>query len=121
MRLAESYHLMFETGSHSLARQAAIHRPTPGEYTGKSSALSGIAACGIGTRPLLSPTRPHSGWPDLSGSAVARAISEAPTPDLDIRFHVADIARSEQHFWKAASMRSWPETMPCLIFIATRS
>jgi len=36
--LAESYHLMFENWSHSVARQAAIIGPLLEQYTGKSSA-----------------------------------------------------------------------------------
>jgi glycine/sarcosine N-methyltransferase len=90
--LAESYHLMFENWSHSVARQAAIIGPLLEQYTGKSSAYVLDCACGIGTQTIGLAQRGHIlVGSDLSGSAVARAISEARTRDLDIRFHVADM------------------------------
>ena len=90
--LAESYHLMFENWSHSVATQAAIIGPLLEQYTGKSSAYVLDCACGIGTQTIGLAQRGHMlVGSDLSGSAVARAISEARTRDLDIRFHVADM------------------------------
>jgi ubiquinone/menaquinone biosynthesis C-methylase UbiE len=90
--LAESYHLMFENWSHSVARQAAIIGPLLEQYTGKSSAYVLDCACGIGTQTIGLAERGHIlVGSDLSGSAVARAISEARTRHLDIRFHVADM------------------------------
>ena len=90
--LAESYHLMFENWSHSVARQAAIIGPILEQYTGKSSAYILDCACGIGTQTIGLAQRGHIlVGSDLSSSAVARAIREARTRDLDIRFHVADM------------------------------
>jgi ubiquinone/menaquinone biosynthesis C-methylase UbiE len=90
--LAESYHLMFEDWSHSVVRQAAIIGPLLEQYTGKSSAYVLDCACGIGTQTIGLAQRGHIlVGSDLSGSAVARAIGEACTRDLDIRFHVADM------------------------------
>ncbi len=90
--LADSYHLMFENWGHSVARQAAIIGPLLEQYTGKSSAYVLDCACGIGTQTIGLAQRGHMlVGSDLSRSAVARAISEANTRDLDIRFHVADM------------------------------
>jgi glycine/sarcosine N-methyltransferase len=90
--LAESYHLMFEDWSHTVARQSAIIGPLLEQYTGKSSAYVLDCACGIGTQTIGLAQRGHiMVGSDLSGSAVARAMSEARTRDLDIRFHVADM------------------------------
>jgi len=90
--LAESYHLMFENWSHSVARQAAIIGPILEQYTCKSSAYILDCACGIGTQTIGLAQRGHIlVGSDLSSSAVARASSEARTRDLDIRFHVADM------------------------------
>lgn len=90
--LAESYHLMFDNWSHSVARQAEIIGPILERYTGKSSAYVLDCACGIGTQIIGLAQRGHIVvGSDLSGSAVARAISEARTRDLDVRFHVADM------------------------------
>jgi len=69
----------------------------------------------VGTQTIGLATRPHSGCSDLSGSAVARAISEAPTRDLDIRFHVADM-RDLSNISESGFDAVLPETMHCLIF-----
>ena len=90
--LAESYHLMFENWSHSVARQAAILDPILEQYTGKVSAYVLDCACGIGTQTIGLAQRGHTlVGSDLSKSAIARAISEARMRDLDITFHVADM------------------------------
>lgn len=90
--LAESYHLMFENWSHSVARQAAIIGPLLEQYTGKSSAYVLDCACGIGTQTIGLAQRGHIlVGSDLSRSAIAQAASEARTRDLDIRFRVADM------------------------------
>jgi glycine/sarcosine N-methyltransferase len=90
--LAESYHLMFENWDRSIARQAAILGPILEQYTGKVSAYVLDCACGIGTQAIGLAQRGHRlVGSDLSKSAIARAISEARTRDLDIRFHVADM------------------------------
>jgi SAM-dependent methyltransferase len=90
--LAESYHLMFENWDRSIARQAAILGPILEQYTGKVSAYVLDCACGIGTQAIGLAQRGHRlVGSDLSKSAIARAISESRTRDLDIRFHVADM------------------------------
>src|ERR1700760_1296606 len=89
--LAESYHLMFENWSHTVDRQAAILGPILEQHTGKSSAYVLDCTCGIGTQTIGLAQRGHTlVGSDLSGSAVAWAMSEARTRDLDISFHVAD-------------------------------
>ena len=90
--LAESYHLMFENWSHSVAKQAEIIGPLLEHHTGKSSAFVLDCACGIGTQTIGLAQRGHTlVGSDLSKSAVAQAIAEARERDLDIRFHVADM------------------------------
>jgi glycine/sarcosine N-methyltransferase len=90
--LAESYHLMFENWDGSIARQAAILGPILEQHTGKVSAYVLDCACGIGTQAIGLAQRGHRlVGSDLSKSAIGRAISEARTRDLDIRFHVADM------------------------------
>jgi glycine/sarcosine N-methyltransferase len=90
--LAASYHLMFEDWNQTVARQAAILGPVLEQYTGKRSAYLLDCACGIGTQTIGLAQRGHIlVGSDLSGSAVKRAICEARSRDLDIRFHVADM------------------------------
>jgi hypothetical protein len=64
--LAESYHLMFENWSHSVARQAAIIGPILEQHTGKTSAYVLDCACGIGTQTIGLAQRGHI----VVGSAV---------------------------------------------------
>src|SRR5580692_156030 len=89
--LTESYHLMFENWSHSVARQASIIGPILEQYTGKSSAFVLDCACGIGTQALGLAQRGHIlVGSDLSQMAIERARTEAQTRGLEIPFYVAD-------------------------------
>lgn len=91
--LAPHYHLLFGDWNESIERQARVLASLLASQ-GLDAPLKILdCACGIGTQALGFAMRGHRVTAsDLSAEAVARARREAQDRQLDISFHISDMA-----------------------------
>jgi len=95
--LASHYHLIFEDWDRTIERQGqALTEIIRAQWPSHRTVLD--LCCGIGTQSMaLAQHGFVVTGSDLSRDAVARAVSEAATRGLDIRFSVCDMRHARAH------------------------